>query len=325
MGVKRLFDLDALAAGARELCGVLLRGAEPYGCFRWRNQPLPNLLYLNDVVMLQWVIDDLPADPELRARWAATLNRFQYPEGGAYCYPPFEQASWQHATMNTVIALNMLGARPARPLTMLEPLRDIDTCRRWVAAHADPHTAIPHHRYGLGAVLLNSTPPPPPAWADAFLTAIRRLQDPASGMFPNAAGRTNISATFMFSKILLNAAHELPRAEAMFDALLAAQRPDGAFTDHDTLGYHDMDAAFLLAHVAERHGYRRADARPALRRLAARLGAPWQRHGTFRCDPHQALALLSLAGVLARALGDEVAGTATCRFHFTDPTLLRVT
>ena len=60
----------------------------------------------------------------------------------------------------------------------------------------------------------------------------------------------------MFSKILLNAGGELPRAEAMFDALLAAQRPDGAFTDHDALGYHDMDAAFLIAHVAEHHGYR---------------------------------------------------------------------
>ena len=129
----------------------------------------------------------------------------------------------------------------------------------------------------------------------------------------------------MFSKILLNAGTELPRAQAMFDALLGTQRPNGSFTDHDALGYHDMDAAFLLAHMAERHGYRRADARAALRRLAARLGALWQRHGAFRCDPHQALALLSLAGVLKRALGDEVAGTATCRFHFTEPTLLRVT
>ena len=36
------------------------------------------MLYLNDVVMLLWVIDTLPADPGLRARWAATLNRFQY-------------------------------------------------------------------------------------------------------------------------------------------------------------------------------------------------------------------------------------------------------
>ena len=253
--MRRFFDLDAMAAGARALCDALLRGSEPYGCFRWREQPLPNLLYLNDVVMLRWVIDDLPADAELRARWAATLNRFQCPEGGAYCYPPFAQPNWQHATMNTVIALNMLGARPARPLAMLEPLRDIDTCRRWVESHADPHTAVPHHRYGLGAVLMHSSPPPTAGWADAFLGAIRRLQDPASGLFPSAAGRTNISATFMFSKILLNAGGELPRAEAMFDALLAAQRPDGAFTDHDALGYHDMDAAFLIAHVAEHHGY----------------------------------------------------------------------
>ena len=225
--------------------------------------------------------------------------------------------------MNTVIALNMLGARPARPLTVLEPLRDIDTCRRWVASHADPHTAVPHHRYGLGAVLMHSNPAPPPGWTEAFLAAVRGLQDAASGLFPNAAGRLDISATFMFSKILLNAGRELPLAEAMFDALLSAQRPDGGFTDHDSIGYHDMDAAFLLTHTAERVGYRRADAHAALRRLAARLGELWQRDGAFRCDPHQALAILSLAGVLKRALGGEVAGTATCRFHFTDPTLLR--
>ena len=260
--------------------------------------------------------------------------------------------------MNTVIALNMLGARPRARLTMLEPLRDIETCRRWVAAHAEQHAAIPHHRYGLGAVVLNSRPPPPPGWADAFLTAVRDLQDPASGMFPNAAGRIDISATFMFSKILLNAGRELPRPDLMFDALLAAQRSDGTFTDRDTLGYHDMDAAFLLAHVAERRSYRRADARAALRRLADRVGEVWQRHGTFPGDPHQALAILSLAGVLKRALapqnppssraarfapsqaapglrrncrwrgksdrllGNEVAGNAGCRFHFTEPSLL---
>ena len=363
--MSRLFDLDAMVAAARELCTALLGGSEPYGCFRWKDQPLPNLLYLNDVVMLCWVIDDLPADPELRSRWAATLNRFQDPEalqgrpGGAYRYPPFEPASWQHATVNTVIALNMLGARPRARLTMLEPLRDIETCRRWVAAHAEQHAAIPHHRYGLGAVVLNSRPPPPPGWADAFLTAVRDLQDPASGMFPNAAGRIDISATFMFSKILLNAGRELPRPDLMFDALLAAQRSDGTFTDRDTLGYHDMDAAFLLAHVAERRSYRRADARAALRRLADRVGEVWQRHGTFPGDPHQALAILSLAGVLKRALapqnppssraarfapsqaapglrrncrwrgksdrllGNEVAGNAGCRFHFTEPSLLR--
>ena len=159
--MSRLFDLDTVVAGARDLCDGLLRGSEPYGCFRWRNEPLPNLLYLNDVVMLRWVTGELPEDPDLRARWAATLNRFQYPEGGAYCYPPFAKQSWQHATMNTVIALNMLGFRPARPLTMLEPLRDVDTCRLWVASHADPLTAVPHHRYGLGAVLMHSNPPPP--------------------------------------------------------------------------------------------------------------------------------------------------------------------
>ena len=191
-----------------------------------------------------------------------------------------------------------------------------------MASHADGHTAVPHHRYGLGAVLMHSIPPPP-GWADAFLAAIRRLQDLESGMFPNADGRAEISATFMFSEILLNADRGLPRAEAMFDALLAARRPDGSFTDHETLGYHDVDAAFLLAHVAERRGYRQADARDALRRLAAHLGDRWRRDVAFRCDPHEALAILSLAGVLKRALGDEVAGTATCRFHFTDPTLLR--
>ena len=140
---------------------------------------------------------------------------------------------------------------------------------------------------------------------DLFLTAVRDLQDPASGMFPNAAGRIDISATFMFSKILLNAGRELPRPDVMFDALLAAQRPDGTFTDRNTLGYHDMDAAFLLAHVAERRGYRRADARAALRRLADRVGEVWQRHGTFPGDPHQALAILSLAGVLKRALAPQ--------------------
>ena len=169
---------------------------------------------------------------------------------------------------------------------------------------------------------MHSSPPPPSGWADAFLTAIECLQDPASGLFPNAAGRPDISATFMFSKILLNAGHELPRAEAIFDALLDNQRPDGAFTDHDAIGYHDMDAAFLLAHIAGRRGYRHADAHAALRRVAARLGALWQGEGAFRCDPHQALAILSLAGVLKRALDGVVAGTATCRFHFTDPTLL---
>ena len=46
-------------------------------------------------------------------------------------------------------------------------------------------------------------------------------------------------------------------------------------------------------------------------------------HGALRGAAHQALAILSLAGVLKRALGHEVTRTVTCRFHFTDPTLLR--
>ena len=49
----------------------------------------------------------------------------------------------------------------------------------------------------------------------------------------------------------MNAGGELPRAEAMFDALLAAQRPHGAFTDHDALGYHDMDAATCRFHFTD--------------------------------------------------------------------------
>ena len=98
------FDLDAMVTGARDLCGTLLPGTEPYGCFRWRDQPLPNLLYLNDVVMLRWMIDDLPPDADTRVRWSSTLNRFQHPASGTYRYPPFERASWQHATVNTVIA-----------------------------------------------------------------------------------------------------------------------------------------------------------------------------------------------------------------------------
>ncbi|MCY4484592.1 MAG: hypothetical protein OXC12_17100 [Spirochaetaceae bacterium] len=35
--MSRLFDLDAVVAGARHLCDRLLRGSEPYGCFRRRN------------------------------------------------------------------------------------------------------------------------------------------------------------------------------------------------------------------------------------------------------------------------------------------------
>ena len=53
----------------------LLRGSEPYGCFRWRNEPLPNLLYLNDVVMLRWVTRELrfaPVSPVCTASYSPT-------------------------------------------------------------------------------------------------------------------------------------------------------------------------------------------------------------------------------------------------------------
>ena len=59
--MRPLFDLDTVVAGARSVGDGLLSGSEPYGCFRWREQPRHNLLYLNDVVMLLWVSDELPA------------------------------------------------------------------------------------------------------------------------------------------------------------------------------------------------------------------------------------------------------------------------
>ena len=322
--MRPLFDLDAVAAGARALCDGLLSGSAPYGCFHWQQQPLPNLLYLNDVVMLLWVIDELPAEPELRARWAATLNRFQYPEGGAYCYPPFATQSWQHATMNTVIALNMLGSRPTRPLTVLEPLRHVDTCRRWVESHADPHTAIPHHRYGLGAVLMHSSPPPPSGWADAFLGAIRRLQDPASGPVPE---RRRAPRHQRHVHVFEDHVERRPRAAPRRgDVRRAARRAASGRRLYRSRGPR-LPTTWMPPSCSPTSPRATATGVPTpvppcgvWPRASANCGGAMAHSGA---TPTRHSAILSLTGVLKRAVGGEVAGTTTCRFHFTDPTLLR--
>ena len=294
-------DLDAFGDWLSQWRSSILRDSRPYSCFTWRDDPGPNLLYINDVVWISWAQDALQPSASERAQWVETINSFQQPEGGYYANPTWESHCWQHATWRALMSLNMLGGRPRYRLRVLEPLRDVETCRRWLAQHTTGPVRPPHHRYALGAFV--ATMMQDEQWLGTFVDGVRALQNPNSGLWPTADGADSLSPTFLFATLLIKLHEDLPRGELMADTILSMQQPSGMFR-REGPGFHDMDAAFLLEHVSRETGHRREDCLAALRRMRMALGRMWRqwREEVFNANPHRTLAIYGICSVLSSAL-----------------------
>ncbi len=82
-------------------------GLDPYGC-----ADAANILY---------TIGEFPTDIEERKAWVKTLQSFQDKKQGSWQDPTHSR---YHTTAHCTAALELLDARPAHPLTFLEPLKD---------------------------------------------------------------------------------------------------------------------------------------------------------------------------------------------------------
>jgi len=319
---QTVFDIDEFRSWLKDFYTGLLRDSDPYGCFTWREQVAPNLLYINDIIWIKWSFDDLNPDEEERKSWIETINSFQVPEGGFYQNPPFETHSWQHATWRALVSLNMLGGKPRYPLTFLEPLKDITTCRQWVASHKSRLTLIPHHRYALGAFVISSGVSE--EWKEAYFKEIASMQNPKTGFWPLTTGEDSLSPTFMFSVLHIAFGRETPNMSKILDTTLAIQEANGLFNKEDTLTFHDMDAVFLLNYISDRFSYRREEALEALRKMTSSIQRLWEndRERVFLYNPHQILAICGILSVLKECLPEIIRGETTCRFPYAEKRFL---
>lgn len=313
--VLTILNLNEFVSWLRRFCTDLLRESKPYGCFLWRKEPAPNLLYINDLVWMMWLTGNLNPSEQERASWVKTINMFQLPEGGFYQNPPFEAHSWQHATWRALVSLNMLGGKPRYPLAFLEPLKEVAIFREWVRSHSCSSILIPHHRYTLGAFVLYAGGK---ELKEAFFSEIDSLQNPVTGFWPMTTGEDNLSSTFLFSLLHLAFEREIPRMPRILDTIIAIQGTDGLFNKEDTLVFEDMDAAFLLNYISEQTGYRREDALNALRKMATSVRKFWKeaRERVFLLHPHRTLAICGIYSVLKEALPDQISGQVVCRFPY---------
>ncbi len=299
----------------------LLRDSDPYGCFVWRDEPGPNLVCVNDLVWIQWLLGKLEPTTAQRDSVVEIINAFQLPEGGCYENPPFNPHGWQHATWRALASLNMLGGSPRYPLTFLEPLRDVETCRRWVREYTSSVIARGHHRYALAPFVASLGISE--EWEQVFFSEIQSHQNPQTGFWGPGVG--GFSPTFLISVLHLAFGQEVPYATRVVDTVLAREHSEGFYTDRSP-NFYDMDAAFMLNVFSKTNGYRRDEALAALSRMDATLSDMWEtrRQQVFDHHPHQTLAICGICSVLQDALPDRVVDEHRWPFVYAEAQFLRV-
>jgi len=322
-----IFDVDEFSSWLKDFYEGLLAGSRPYGSFLWGRQPVPNLLYINDVVWMRWLRDDLALSDVQRAGLIESINDCQYPEGGFYHNPVFENHTWQHATWRAMVSLNMLGGKTRYPLAFLEALKDVKTCEAWLGSHDAARNEIAHHRYALGAFVMGSGVGAP--WREAFFSGVDALQRERSGFWAKAPTgerrEESLSPTFLFSVLHLAFGREIPRGERVLDTVLSYQRENGNFSSGDGPAFCDMDALFLLQSISGTLGTRRDEVLAAMRKSARALRGYWDgaRDRVFLANPHNTLAICGMLSVLKDAIPDEVRGNRPFRFPYAAGEFLR--
>lgn len=317
-----MFDLGEFDAWLRDWSDDLLKNSDPYGCFVWRDEPGPNLLYINDLVWIRWMLGELEPTAEQRRAWAETINSFQSSEGGFYRNPDFETHSWQHATWRALVSLNMLGGWPRYPLKFLEPLREVETGRQWVREYGSHPVSGGHHRYALAP--LAASLGVSDQWVDTFFAEIHALQSPKTGFWGLDAG--GLSPTFLITVLHLAFQREIPNTRSIVDTALFRQQEDGFYSPDGQPGFAEMDAAFLLDRLSKATGYRREEALAALARMEHTLSRLWegQREEVFNRHPHSTLAICGICSVLQEALPERVMGERRWPFVYGEAELLRI-
>ena len=243
-------------AGRRNL------GADPYGCA--------------DAVNLLYTLAALPAEPAARAALAAGLQGFQ-DAGDDLWHDPTHHP--YHTTAHCTAALELLEARPARPLSALQPYLALGGIEgfldglEWVQS---PWNAS-HQGAGVYAALVlageadlawqgryfawlwQETDEPTGLWRRRCVTA-----DGAAPLFHHLAG------TFHYLFNLEYARRPLRCPERLVDTCLAIWQRDLFPALGRAAGFAEVDWLFCLNRAGRQCGHRPAEARAALAGFAER-------------------------------------------------------
>lgn len=182
-----------------------------------------------------------------------------------------------HYTRGNIWALRVLGRKPERELSFLEPLMNADGLRDWVQ-HYDwknswaaanqllaAATALFAQRDWFGA-----------SEVDAFLEStlypvLEELQDPKTGFWGTQFGAdlpNGLFGTIHVLPIYFAQGWPLRHLERSIDSTLACQLPDGSFWPGGS-DCPDFDGAYQLVNLAALTDYRREDVEAACRRYLA--------------------------------------------------------
>ncbi|MFQ6097148.1 MAG: hypothetical protein ACE5O2_05415, partial [Armatimonadota bacterium] len=241
-------------------------------------------------------------------------------EDGRYRYREWESHGWEHATWQSVGALSMLGARPARRLAFISQFSTPVAVYDWVATF-DWETT--HHRFLLVPLLASSGVPE--GWLRAFFVHMQAHQDAESGFWPDARDAGRLSSTFLIALLHTVLGYGPPRRERIADTTLAFQREDGLFSPSGELGYLEMDAAYLLWSIASRTGYRLDECLGAVEHLARRMDADYlhEEMPILRRNPHAVLAACGACAVVQAFAPHCVKSSRRWRFPWAEAGLFR--
>ncbi|MBN1344372.1 MAG: hypothetical protein JXQ73_16915 [Phycisphaerae bacterium] len=277
----------------------LLHRSEPYGNLILPGESSSNLMHVTDLVWIKHILGDLHPTTSHADTWAARIHQDQDAQTGLYHYPPGTHHIDEHATWQSVAALNMLARRPAHRLACVAPLLEVKRFREWCEAY-DPRKS--HHRFML-AVIAAASSDPSPAWRGVFRDWYDAHQDSKSGFPFHASSSRRLSPAFLLTVMRLTLGGNVPRADRIVRTVLGFQNQQGGMTRSDLPGYMEMDAAFLLYRL----GPMTPIGKPAIDAALGRIGefvqqtiADQRRLARVLDDPHRALAICGTLSVLGR-------------------------
>ena len=243
-----------------------------------------------------------------RQDWIAHIGSFQRDDGlfDDPCLRPAAdgargaQYALMHQTFLATMALDALGAAPARPLALLGSWRDDDAVYRWIdqLPWDDPWRDsnwvewIGYFLLADAGIRSADVPLLRERWPAGFgglMAWLTEHIDRATGFW----GRPALDEPWRSLNLVATAYHHyvffyatgtpIPALDHVIDTVLALQQPGGLFLPGTTGGdpCADLDAIDVLANATRLIDYRRAAVHEALERAARAILGAQRRNGAF--------------------------------------------
>lgn len=231
-----------------------------------------------DAANLLYTLGALPAEPDVRAGWIATLRALQDPPTGLFHEPSHDPL---HTTAHCLGALELFDAGPAHAPTALAPLRAPDALESfldgldwagapWTEAHRGAGAHAAWVLAGAGDRALD----------DRYFGWLAREVDPATGLLrrgcvdpsPEGGVFPHLAGSFHYLFNFEHARRPWPHAEALVDTCLAV-RARGTFPLAKLVWFADVDWVYCLARALRQSGHRFDEGRRVLAAFAEEYAA----------------------------------------------------